>query len=83
MRNEKSRKKVEISQELFIDLIKYHCIEDNPKNEKICQALEEKMDRLVRRELYTRSLTAPTEEEREAARKEYLDKKGVPAAFRW
>jgi len=83
MRNEKRTKNVEISQELFIDLIKYHCIEDHPKNEKICQALEDKMDRLVRRELYTRSLTAPTEEEREAARKEYLDKAGVPAAFRW
>ena len=27
--------------------------------------------------------TAPTEEEREQARKEYLDRRGVPESFRW
>ena len=27
--------------------------------------------------------TAPTEEEKEKARREYLDKRGVPDSFRW
>ena len=27
--------------------------------------------------------TAPTEEEKEKARKEYLDRRGVPESFRW
>lgn len=30
------------------------------------------------RELYTKYKTAPTDEEREKARREYLDKRGVP-----
>ena len=27
--------------------------------------------------------TAPTEEQREQARQEYLDRRGVPESFRW
>ena len=38
----------------------------------------QKLDALVNQELYKKYKTAPTEEEREAARKEYLDRKGVP-----
>ena len=34
-------------------------------------------------ELYTKYKTAPIEEEREKARREYLDKRGVPESFRW
>ena len=41
------------------------------------------MDALVMRELYTQYKTVPTEEEKEKARREYLDKRGVPDSFRW
>ena len=34
-------------------------------------------------DLYGKFKTAPTEEERELARKEYLDRRGVPESFRW
>ena len=34
-------------------------------------------------ELYAKYKTAPTEEEREQARQEYLDRRGVPKSFRW
>ena len=34
-------------------------------------------------ELYAQYKTAPTEEQREQARQEYLDKRGVPESFRW
>ena len=49
----------------------------------IKQGLEAKLDALVMRDLYSKYKTAPTEEEREQARKEYLDKRGVPEKFRW
>ena len=38
---------------------------------------------MVMRELYTKYKTAPTEGEKEKARKEYLDRRGVPESFRW
>jgi hypothetical protein len=41
------------------------------------------LDALVRHELYEKYKTAPTEEEREKARQEYLDRRGVPDSFRW
>lgn len=41
------------------------------------------MNTMVERELYTKSKTAPTEEEREKARQEYLDTRGIQADFRW
>ena len=45
--------------------------------------LEKKLDRMVMRDLYGKFKTAPTEEERERARKEYLDRRGVQESFRW
>ena len=50
---------------------------------QIKQGLEKKLDAMVMRELYTKYKTAPTEEEKEKARKEYLDRRGVPESFRW
>lgn len=43
----------------------------------------ERMDKMVMRDLYGKFKTAPTEEERERAKKEYLDRRGVPESFRW
>ena len=37
----------------------------------------------VGNELYTKYKTAPSEEEQEKARQEYLDKRGVSASYRW
>ena len=50
---------------------------------KIKKGLEEKMEAMVRRDLYTKYKTAPTEEEREKARQEYLEKVGMHRSFRW
>ena len=44
---------------------------------EIKKGLEEKMEAMVRRDLYTKYKTAPTEEEREKARQEYLEKDGM------
>ena len=45
--------------------------------------LEEKLEAMVRRDLYTKYKPAPTEEEREKARQEYLEKVGMHRSFRW
>ena len=75
-------KNVQISQELFIALMRYFLLEEEIYPE-IKKGLEKKLDALVMRELYTKYKTAPSEEEREKARREYLDKRGVPESFRW
>ena len=76
-------KNVQISQELFFLLGRYFLIGQEETEPEIVKALEKKMDALVMRELYTQYKTAPTEEEKEKARREYLDKRGVPDSFRW
>ena len=38
---------------------------------------------MLNRQLYSRYKMAPTEEEREQARQEYLDRRGVPQSYRW
>ena len=76
-------KNVQISQELFIALMKYFLLEQEELLPEIQIGLEKKLDALVMRELYTKYKTAPSEEEREKARLEYLDKRGVPESFRW
>ena len=64
---------VQISQELFMQLLRFHLVEDGSCEKEIKQGLEKKLDRMVMRDLYGKFKTAPTEEERERARKEYLD----------
>lgn len=76
-------KHVQISQELFFSLMKYFLIGQEELLPEIQKGLEQKLDSLVMRELYTKYKTAPTEEEREKARREYLNKRGVPDSFRW
>lgn len=76
-------KNVQISQELFIALMRYFLLEQEELLPEIKKGLEKKLDALVMRELYTKYKTAPSEEEREKARREYLDKRSVPESFRW
>ena len=74
---------VQIPQKLFVQLIHYHLMEDDNHEGEIRIGLEKKLDALVLRELYGKSKTALTEEEREKARQEYLDRRGIPNSFRW
>ena len=74
---------VQISQELFMQLLRFHLMEDVDCETEIKRELEKKLDKMVMRDLYGKFKTAPTEEERERARKEYLDRRGVPESFRW
>ena len=76
-------KNVQISSQLFINLIRFHLLEMEEVLPEINKDLEQKIEALARRELYTKYKTAPTEEERENARQEYLDKVGMHRDFRW
>ena len=76
-------KNVQISEELFIAIVRYFMVEQEELLPQIKQGLEKKLDAMVMRELYTKYKTAPTEEEKNKARKEYLDRRGVSESFRW
>lgn len=75
-------KNVQISSQLFFNLIRFHLLEMDEVLPEINKELEQKIEALARRELYTKYKTAPTEE-REKARQEYLDKVGMHRDFRW
>lgn len=76
-------KSVQISRDLFQKLLLYHVGLDDSGAEEIRKELEKKLDAMVQHELYAKYKTAPTEEEREKARLDYLDRRGVPDSFRW
>ena len=56
-------KNVQIPYELFVSLLRYHLMEDDDCLNEIRQGLEQKLDSLVRHELYAKYKTAPTQEE--------------------
>ena len=76
-------KQVQISEDLFLSLIKYHILEHYNEEEKIVKELKEKYNKIANRKLYTKYKTALTEEEKEKARQEYLNRKGIHSSFRW
>lgn len=76
-------KNIQISKDLFIKLIKYHHFDMYEFEDEIKSELEKKLNLAAMREYYTAYKTAPTEQEREEARKKYLDERGVPDSFRW
>lgn len=76
-------KNMQIPEELFIALMKYHLLDVEDVQPEIKKGLMDKMDSISMRLLYSKYKTAPTEEEKQKARQEYLDKRGVPESFRW
>ena len=75
--------KVQIPMELFNMLLRYHLLDEQDFGDDICEELEKKFNAMVDRDLYTKYKTAPTEEERNKARNEYLDRKGYFPGWRW
>lgn len=82
--------KIQIEESLFYKLLSYHCYPealDEPEldalNQLISKELEKKLDSIIARNNYTKSLTAETPEEREVARQKYLDMRGIKSDFRY
>lgn len=80
-----ANKTVKIDFKTFIALARYFTLEEhtNELYGQIKADIDCKIDNLVKHELYTVYKTAETEEEREKARLEYLDKIGMRDSFRW
>ena len=65
-------KTVQIPYDLFLDLAMYHLRGEDDYEEEIRQGLEQKLDAMLNRQLYSRYKTAPTKEEWEQARQNTL-----------
>lgn len=76
-------KNVQISQKLFVALVKYHLLEMYEEEDEIRKDLTSKMDAITKREIYSKYKTVHSEEEQEKAKQEYLERVGIPEAFRW
>ena len=80
---------IQIPESLFYDILRYYLIaskgEEVPEelDKRVFNGLSDKVQKIADRELYTLYKTAPTEEEKEKARQEYLDRKGITESFRW
>ena len=62
------KSQVQIPKDLLLALFQYHLAGNEKYLPEIEKALTEKLDSMVKRQLYTTFKTAPTEEEREKAR---------------
>ena len=83
--------KIQITQELFVKMLKYFYSEelelaDDELNElyyDIKNGIDKKMDAISRRSYYTEYKTADTDAAREQARQKYLDAVGMRKDFRY
>ena len=83
-------KKVQIPQEFLVKLIRYFFCDELEFDEDLSELereiksdIRKKLDKISMRSYYTAYKTAPTEQEREEARKKYLDERGVLESYRW
>lgn len=76
-------KQVQIPLSLANRLFRYFLCDDDSVYEDIKKELEIKLEAMIKHELYTKSKTSNTAEEREKARQQYLDKVGMRDSFRW
>ena len=77
---------VQISEELFMDLCRVVLggVDDPETVFRVSRGLHDKLDRMVARELYsTMHDPSKSPQEREKARQDYLDARGIPTSFRW
>lgn len=77
--------KMQLDESLVVSIMRYHLLDqrDEETEQRIKRGLQEKLDAITRRKLYSQSLTAPTAAEREAARREYLDATGIMDEWKW
>ncbi len=78
-------KNIQIPLLLFQDLTSYVFAHPDTEDERFAPILagtREKLEAMKRHEIYTRYKTSASEEEKEAAWQEYLDRIGVPEEYR-
>lgn len=83
------QEQVQIPKDIFIKLILLteNLLNNDEINEndviQLNNALHKKLDSMIKRDLYTKYKTAPTEEERESARKKYIEIAKINKKFIW
>lgn len=84
-------KKIQITQELFVKILKYFYGEEfELDDDELCElyheiknGIDKKLDAISRRSYYTEYKTADTTEAKEQARQKYLDAVGMHRDFRY
>ena len=84
-------KKIQITQDLFLKMIKYFYGEEFELDDDelfelyrdIKKGIEQKLDAISRRSYYTEYKTADTDEAKEQAKQKYLDAVGMHKDFRY
>ncbi len=77
------RKNVQITEDMFKKLVLFFLMGETDTVHEIEAYLEDKLNRLVMHDLYSRYKTDPSGDERRKTIGRYLDKKGVPESFRY
>lgn len=72
-----------IPEELFVLLCRKYILGEDGHDARIQRLVEDKYESWSRRETYTRYKKAATEQEREEARRQYLDQAGIGEDWRW
>ena len=80
-------KQIQIDEELFWQIVAFmdpddDCYGADWLEEDIRKRLDAKIDKMIDRVLFTRYKRSPTGPEREAARREYLDRRGIHPDWR-
>lgn len=79
-------KNITIPESLWWDMVRYCLVEECQTEDRyrlIEKGITAKLDRMAEHEAYTKYKTAPTPQQREEARKEYLERKGIHHNFVW
>lgn len=78
-------KSIQIPEKLFLEIAQYFLLEKHEADleKSIIKGLSDKLEAVIRHDLYTKYKTSPTKEQREQKRKEYLDKIRMPQSFQW
>ena len=72
---------VQIPYELFLQLLQYFLMDNYDGEEKIRLGLEQKLDAMVNREMYSKFKTAPTEKKEKSSGRNTLTEKEYKRAF--
>ena len=84
-------KKIQITQDLFVKILKYFYSEEfELDDDELCElyreiksGIDKKLDAISRRSYYTEYKTADTDEAKEKARQKYFDAVGMHEDFRY
>ena len=76
-------KQIQMPESWFMAVVRYMYGAEQEKD-FIIQGIQDKMKRTMEHDLYSvMHDTSKTREEREKARKKYLESKGIPESFQW